>query len=65
MKDLAKILNTYFEFAQHLDLNKAIATFEKSLLTELSLVQEKRISRSLLLILKITRTLMFLKFMKN
>ncbi|AQX06078.1 ubiquinone biosynthesis protein [Elizabethkingia meningoseptica] len=41
MKDLAKILNTYFEFAQHLDLNKAIATFEKSLLTELSLVQEK------------------------
>ena len=65
MKDLAKILNTYFEFAQHLDLNKAIATFEKSLLTELSLVQEKKTYKSLLLISKITKVLMFLKCMKN
>ena len=41
MKDLVKVLNSYFEFAQHLSLDKAVATFEKSLLNELSLVQEK------------------------
>ncbi|NAW51559.1 AarF/ABC1/UbiB kinase family protein [Elizabethkingia argentiflava] len=41
MKDLAKIIHTYFEFAQDLNLHKAIAAFEKSLLAELSLLQEK------------------------
>lgn len=65
MKDLAKILNTYFEFAQHLILIKQLPHLKNHCLLNFLWCRKKRISRSLLLILKITRTLMFLKFMKN
>lgn len=41
MKDLAKMLTKYFEFAEHLSLEQAVQTFEKSLLNELSLLNEK------------------------
>ncbi len=41
MKDLAKMLTAYFEFAESLSLEQAVQTFEKSLLTELSLLNEK------------------------
>lgn len=41
MKDIAHILTTYFEFAENINLEQAVAAFEKSLLTELSLVNER------------------------
>lgn len=41
MKDLIRILGTYFEFTDTLNLEEAINTFEKSLLNELSLVNER------------------------
>lgn len=41
MKDLARILTTYFEFAEQVNLEQAVSAFEKSLLTELSFVNER------------------------
>lgn len=41
MKDLAALLCQYFDFARNIQLEQAIAVFEKSLLGELSLVQER------------------------
>ncbi|SFH89534.1 ABC1 kinase family protein [Halpernia frigidisoli] len=41
MKDLVKVLNQYFEFAENLNLEQGINTFEKSLLQELSFVNER------------------------
>jgi ubiquinone biosynthesis protein len=41
MKDLVNVLVTYFEFAENLNLEQGINTFEKSLLQELSFVNER------------------------
>ncbi|SEF61383.1 ubiquinone biosynthesis protein [Halpernia humi] len=41
MKDLVSVLNNYFEFAENLNLEQGINTFEKSLLQELSFVNER------------------------
>ena len=41
MKDLVHVLVTYFEFAENLNLEQGINTFEKSLLQELSFVNER------------------------
>lgn len=41
MKDLVKVLHTYFEFAENLNLEEAVITFEKSLISELSLNTER------------------------
>lgn len=41
MKDLVAVLNQYFEFAENLNLEQGINTFEKSLLQELSFVNER------------------------
>jgi len=41
LRDLQKILSTYFEFADILNLEEAVNTFEKSLLQELSLNNER------------------------
>lgn len=41
MKDLAKVLTAYFDFADHLSLEQAVGAFEKSLLNELSFVNER------------------------
>ncbi|WP_333852058.1 ABC1 kinase family protein [Epilithonimonas sp.] len=40
IKDLVKLISTYSEIASKLNLKQAIATFEKSLLEEVSLVNE-------------------------
>ena len=40
MRDLINVLNNYFEFAENLNLEQGINTFEKSLLQELSFVNE-------------------------
>lgn len=41
IKDLIKLISTYSEIASKLNLKQAIATFEKSLLEEVSLVNER------------------------
>ncbi|WP_173778451.1 ABC1 kinase family protein [Frigoriflavimonas asaccharolytica] len=41
MKDLVKTLTNYFEFTENLNLEQGINTFEKSLLSELSFVNER------------------------
>ncbi len=41
IKDLVKLISTYSEIASKLNLKQAIATFEKSLLEEVSLVNER------------------------
>ena len=41
MKDLVNVLVNYFEFAENLNLEQGINTFEKSLLQELSFVNER------------------------
>ncbi len=41
IKDLVKLISTYSEIASKLNLTQAIATFEKSLLEEVSLVNER------------------------
>ncbi|MCG2792110.1 MAG: AarF/UbiB family protein [Weeksellaceae bacterium] len=41
IKDLVKLISTYSEMAAKLNLKQAIATFEKSLLEEVSLVNER------------------------
>lgn len=41
MKDLVNMLNNYFDFAENLNLEQGINTFEKSLLSELSFVNER------------------------
>ena len=41
MKDLVNVLTKYFEFSENLNLEQAINTFEKSLLSELSFVTER------------------------
>ena len=41
MKDLVNVLTKYFDFAENLNLEQAINTFEKSLLSELSFVTER------------------------
>lgn len=41
MKDLVNVLNNYFEFAENLNLEQGINAFEKSLLAELSFVNER------------------------
>lgn len=41
MKDIARLLTAYFEFAATLQLEQAVATFEKSLMQELSFVHER------------------------
>ena len=41
IKDLVKLISTYSEIASELNLMQAIATFEKSLLEEVSLVNER------------------------
>lgn len=41
MKDLARLLTTYFDFAEHINLVQAVNAFERSLLNELSLVNER------------------------
>lgn len=41
MKDLVSVLSKYFEFAENLNLEQAINMFEKSLLQELSFVNER------------------------
>ena len=41
IKDLVKLISTYSEIASKLNLIQAIATFEKSLLEEISLVNER------------------------
>ena len=41
MKDVVNVLNNYFEFAENLNLEQGINTFEKSLLAELSFVNER------------------------
>jgi ubiquinone biosynthesis protein len=41
IKDLVKLISTYSEIASKLNIKQAIATFEKSLLEEVSLVDER------------------------
>lgn len=41
MKDLARILTAYFDFAENVNLEQAVHAFEKSLLNELSLIKER------------------------
>jgi ubiquinone biosynthesis protein len=41
MKDLARLLTRYFDFADDINLEQAVRTFEKSLLNELSMVHER------------------------
>lgn len=41
VKDLVFLINNYFEIAKQLNLKNAVATFEKSLLEEVSLINEK------------------------
>jgi ubiquinone biosynthesis protein len=41
MKDMANMLCTYFDFAQRINLEQAVSTFEKTLLSELNLVNER------------------------
>ncbi len=41
IKDLVKLISTYSEIGSKLNLKQAIATFEKSLLEEVSLVNER------------------------
>lgn len=41
MKDLARLLARYFDFAEDINLEQAVRAFEKSLLTELSMVHER------------------------
>lgn len=42
MKDVARVLTQYFEFAEKINLIQALNAFEKSLLTELSFVNERK-----------------------
>ena len=41
VKDLVRLINSYSDFGAKLNLDQAVSTFEKSLLEELSLVNEK------------------------
>ncbi|KIA88840.1 AarF/UbiB family protein [Kaistella jeonii] len=41
LHDLVKVITTYSEIGEKLDLKQAISTFEKSLLEEISLINEK------------------------
>ena len=42
MKDLARLLCKHFDFARDIELEQAVLTFEKSLIGELSLLNERR-----------------------
>lgn len=42
MKDVARVLTQYFEFAEKINLMQAFSAFEKSLLAELSFVNERK-----------------------
>ncbi|WP_253297231.1 AarF/UbiB family protein [Chryseobacterium sp. PCH239] len=46
IKDIEKLISTYSEIGEKLNLKQAISTFERSLLEEVSLINEKIISSS-------------------
>jgi ubiquinone biosynthesis protein len=65
IKDLEKLLSTYSEIGEKLNLKQAISTFERSLLEEVSLINEKNNIQQFRLNFKNNKKLTFLKSTKN